>query len=95
MDTQGTTALPLLWARTRLARLTDYAAGENDAATRSEVTQLGLNYSLLTEYTSFVAIHEKVRNTQGFPQDVDQPLPLPHGVSNLAVGSRNVKTPLS
>lgn len=93
MDTQSTTALPLLWARTRLARLTDYAGGENDAATRSEVTQLGLNYNLLTEYTSFVAIHEKVRNTQGPAQDVDQPLPLPHGVSNLAVGSHNVPEP--
>jgi Ca-activated chloride channel family protein len=93
MDTQSTTALPLLWARTRLARLTDYAGGENDVATRSELTQLGLNYNLLTEYTSFVAIHEKIRNTQGPGQDVDHPLPLPHGVSNLAVGSRNVPEP--
>jgi Ca-activated chloride channel homolog len=27
-----------------------------------------------------------VRNTQGSAEDVDQPLPLPLGVSNLAVG---------
>jgi Ca-activated chloride channel family protein len=93
MDTQSTTALPLLWARTRLARLTDHAGGENDAATRSEVTRLGLNYNLLTEYTAFVAIHEKVRNTPGPAQDVAHPLPLPYGVSNLAVGSRNVPEP--
>jgi Ca-activated chloride channel family protein len=93
MDTRSATALPLLWARTRLARLSDYASGQNDAATRSEVTQLGLNYNLLTEYTAFVAVHEKVRNTQGPAQDVDQPLPLPHGVSNLAVGSRKVPEP--
>jgi Ca-activated chloride channel family protein len=93
LDNHSPTALHLLWARTRLARLTDYAGGNNDAATRSEVTRLGLNYNLLTEYTSFVAIHEEGRNTQGSAQNVDQPLPLPHGVSNLAVGSRNVPEP--
>jgi Ca-activated chloride channel family protein len=93
LDAQSAAALPLLWARTRLARLTDYAAGEKDAATRGAVTQLGLHYNLLTEYTSFVAIHEKVRNTQGPAQDVDHPLPLPHGVSNLAVGGRKVPEP--
>jgi Ca-activated chloride channel family protein len=37
---------------------------------------------------SFCAIvREKVSNTQGPAQDVDQPLPLPQGVSELAVGS--------
>jgi Ca-activated chloride channel family protein len=60
---------------------------------RAEVTRLGLDYNLLTRYTSFVAVHEKVRNTAAPAQEVDQPLAMPHGVSNLAVGGRNVPEP--
>jgi len=41
---------------------------------------------LLSQYTSFIAVREEVRNTQGPAKDVDQPLPLPLGVSDLAVG---------
>jgi Ca-activated chloride channel family protein len=89
----STSALPYLWARTRLGRLTDFSSSEDDQAARREVTQLGLSYNLLTAYTSFVAVHEKVRNTAGSADDVDQPLPLPQGVSNLAVGGRTVPEP--
>lgn len=90
----STRALPFLWARTRLARLSDFSPHENDdEATRAEVTRLGLDYNLLTRYTSFVAVHEKVRNTAAPAQEVDQPLAMPHGVSNLAVGGRNVPEP--
>ncbi|HXK55377.1 MAG TPA: trypsin, partial [Gammaproteobacteria bacterium] len=48
--------------------------------------ELGLQYSLLTRYTSFVAVDETVRNTAADTTNVKQPLPLPKGVSNLAVG---------
>jgi len=47
---------------------------------------LGLTYNLLTPFTSFIAVREVVRNPKGSGTDVDQPLPLPQGVSNLAVG---------
>ena len=52
----------------------------------AEITSLGLNYSLLTRYTSFVAVQEIVRRTTEGADEVDQPLPLPAGVSDLAVG---------
>ncbi len=77
-------ALRYLWARARVARLSDYGADSGDA-TRQAVTGLGLKYELLTAYTSFVAVHEKVRNQDGSAPDVDQPLPMPQGVSDLAV----------
>jgi Ca-activated chloride channel family protein len=48
---------------------------------------MGLKYNLLTQYTSFVAVREKVSNATGDAQNVEQPLPLPMGVSDLAVGS--------
>ena len=77
--------LPQLWARKRLERL--YVI---PAATKSEqresILQLGLQYSLLTRHTSFVAVDETVRNGTTGAKDVKQPLPLPKGVSNLAVG---------
>jgi Ca-activated chloride channel family protein len=78
-------ALRYLWARARVARLSD-DEGEVDDETRLAVTELGLKYELLTAYTSFVAVHEEVRNTEGPAQSVDQPLPLPQGVSDSAVG---------
>jgi Ca-activated chloride channel family protein len=43
-------------------------------------------YNLLTENTSFVAVHEVVRNPEAQSQEVHQPLPLPLHVSNLAAG---------
>ena len=48
---------------------------------------------MLTAHTSFVAVHETVRNTAAPATDVKQPLPLPLHVSNLAVGARNVPEP--
>jgi Ca-activated chloride channel family protein len=45
-----------------------------------------LTYSLLTRHTSFIAVLEQVRNTTGQAADVNQPLPLPDGVSDMAVG---------
>jgi Ca-activated chloride channel homolog len=86
-------ALPYLWARMRLGRLSDFSSREEDADTRRQVTQLGLHYNLLTAHTSFVAVHQKVSNTVGPARDVNQPLPMPHNVSNLAVGGRNVPEP--
>ena len=80
------TALPQLWARSRLARLSDFNFSRDDAEAIREVTSLGLTYSLLTRHTSFIAVLEEVRNPSGQGADVDQPLPLPDGVSDLAVG---------
>jgi len=79
-------ALPQLWARSRIARLSDFNFGQEDSETVREITSLGLTYSLLTRHTSFIAVLEQVRNPGGQGSDVDQPLPLPDGVSDLAVG---------
>jgi Ca-activated chloride channel family protein len=79
-------ALRYLWARTRVSRLADYGPAGVSEQERAEITRLGLAYGLLTPYTSFVAVLEKRRNTQGTARDVEQPLALPLGVSELAVG---------
>ncbi len=82
---QAHAALRHLWARTRIANLSDFGPRAGSEQTVAEVTSLGLKYGLLTRYTSFIAVHEVVRHT-GAADDVDQPLPLPAGVSDLAVG---------
>jgi Ca-activated chloride channel family protein len=79
-------ALAYLWARTRIAALSDFNAGGETEADKAEITRLGLAYNLLTRHTSFVAVLEQVRNTTGDAARVAQPLPLPQGVSDAAVG---------
>jgi Ca-activated chloride channel family protein len=77
--------LPQLWARKRLERLY-VIPSQNKEEQRERIVELGLQYSLLTRHTSFVAVDETVRNTATNATDVKQPLPLPKGVSNLSVG---------
>jgi len=80
-------ALRLLWARHRIMRLADLNRLKEADARVKEVTALGLKYSLMTAYTSFVAV-DKVKRADGQVVTVKQPLPLPEGVSDLAVGGR-------
>ncbi len=80
-------ALRSLWARHRIASLSDQEALEGGDALRQRITDLGLRYGLLTQYTSFIAIDRVVRNPA--PQSaagVDQPQPLPQGVAESALG---------
>jgi Ca-activated chloride channel homolog len=84
--------LRYLWARSKVARLSDFAVGNLHANRKEEITSLGIQYSLLTQYTSFVAVLEQIRNTEE-ATDVNQPLPLPQGVSNLAVGGGVMNAP--
>jgi Ca-activated chloride channel family protein len=86
--------LRYLWARHRIAGLSDQESLEGGDALRERITELGLRYNLLTQYTSFLAVDQVVRNTK--PEDastVSQPSPMPQGVSNLAVGAEVPGTP--
>jgi Ca-activated chloride channel family protein len=80
-------ALRYLWARSRIAELSDYGSRDVAAEGVREITALGLKYNLLTRYTSFIAVREEVVNPGGSAKNVKQPLPLPLGVSDLAVGA--------
>lgn len=84
---EGNAALRYLWARSRIAELSDYGSSNIKDDRVREITDLGLKYNLLTPYTSFIAVREEVINPDGSATEVDQPLPLPIGVSDLAVGS--------
>lgn len=87
-------ALRYLWARHRIASLSDQEALDGDSEQRAEILNLGLRYNLLTQYTSFIAIDHVVRNpVPSLTASVDQPSPLPEGVSELAVGNSVPSTP--
>jgi Ca-activated chloride channel family protein len=85
-------ALRHLWARHRIQQLSDQEALEGGHAQRDEITSLGLKYSLLTQYTSFLAVDRIVRTAEP-AVPVNQPLPLPEGVSNAAIGAEVPSTP--
>jgi Ca-activated chloride channel family protein len=85
MALPGNSALRLLWARHRIMELSDLNLLREEDTRTKEVTDLGLRYSLLTQYTSFVAV-DKVKRADGEIVTVKEPLPMPEGVSDLAVG---------
>ena len=80
-------ALKYLWAREKIAQLSDYRKVGVD--TKKEIIKLGLKYSLMTEFTSFIAI-DTIRRETGEVVTVKQPLPLPEGVSDYAVGGKRI-----
>ncbi len=74
-----------LWARKRIRLLSDYNQVSRGEEMAGEITRLGLQYNLLTAYTSFVAVDSRVRTGEK-ATPVNQPLPLPQGVADSAVG---------
>ena len=83
---EGNRALRYLWARSRIAELSDYGAENVGDEQVAAITSLGLKYNLLTQYTSFIAVREVVTNNLEPAKDVNQPLPLPIRVSDMAIG---------
>jgi len=92
---KANSALRYLWARHRIALLSDYNLLQQNDKRVKEVTELGLAYNLLTNYTSFVAIDSEIRNKDGKTMTVKQPLPLPEGVSDYAVGGFAAPAPMT
>ena len=80
------TTLSNFWARRKIDDLMsqDWAglqAGTVKPAVQQEITQLGLSYRLMTQFTSFVAVEERVVTTNGKPERVEVPVEMPDGMS--------------
>jgi len=80
-------ALRYMWARSRIDDLSGFGSAAISDERVKAITALGLKYNLLTRYTSFIAVREKIVNPDGSATDVDQPLPMPVGVTDMAIGS--------
>jgi Ca-activated chloride channel family protein len=78
--------LSTFWARRKIDDLMsqDWAGlqtGSIKPEVQKEITQLGLSYKLMTQFTSFVAVEERVVTTNGKPTRVEVPVEMPEGVS--------------
>lgn len=84
---KANSAIRYLWAREKIKLLDYYNNGNSTDYAVAEITNLGLKYNLMTNYTSFIAIDEQfIADSTGNLVKVKQPNPLPEGVSNHAVG---------
>ena len=77
--------LATLWARTRIDDLSNARLKAETAAKGTEIdnaiTGLGLEFRLLTQFTSFVAVEDKVVNQNGSPMTVQVPVEIPAGMA--------------
>jgi len=74
------------WARRRIDDLMSQhwagaQAGNMKPDVQKQITQLGLDYRLMTQFTSFVAVEDRVVTKDGKPQQVEVPVEMPEGVS--------------
>lgn len=78
--------LATLWARRRVDNLmaqdfTGLQYGNMRDDLREGITQLGLDYRLMTQFTSFIAVEETTVVTDGGPpRRIDVPVEMPEGV---------------
>ncbi len=73
--------LATLWARKRIEELTREDYQNQKPEIREQITQIGLEFNLLTPFTSFVAVEEKIVNQNGQPTRVEVPVELPEGIN--------------
>lgn len=79
-------ALAQLWARTKIDELMsgDWQGMQNGnprADLKQQITQLGLDYRLMTQFTSFVAVEESKIVEGGKTRTIHVPVEMPQGVS--------------
>jgi Ca-activated chloride channel family protein len=78
--------LATLWARRRVEDLMsqDFGGLQRGAIRddlKQQITKLGIDYRLMTPFTSFVAVEEKMITEGGTPRRVEVPVEMPEGQS--------------
>ncbi|MGB8131251.1 MAG: hypothetical protein WCG81_15790, partial [Candidatus Angelobacter sp.] len=87
-------ALEKIWARHKVEDLMSQDWNGIQSGTskyKAEIVQVGLEHSLATRYTSFVAVEERTVVSDGKSVKVEVPVELPEGVSPLAVPGGSVQ----
>lgn len=73
-------AVPAIWARRKIDALS-----VDESENRESITQLGLAYRLMTSFTSYYAVEERVVNEGGKLRRVEVPVEMPEGVNHQGV----------
>ncbi len=92
--------LSTLWARTRVDDLMsqDFQGAQQGVMkddVKQAIVQLGLDYRLMTQFTSFVAVEEMIVTDGGQPRRIDVPVEVPEGVNRTAVSGTDYGTVIS
>ncbi len=89
--------LASIWARQRIDDLMSQnydfedEEGSEGSETVKTITRLGLAYGLMTQFTSFVAVEEVIRNENGRLVRVEVPVDLAHGTFGEDEDDKNYK----
>jgi Ca-activated chloride channel homolog len=86
--------LATLWARRKVDDLmkqdwNGIQQGNARAEVKDAITKIGIDYRLVTQFTSFVAVEETVVSDGGAPRRIDVPVEMPNGVSYEGVFGGN------
>jgi Ca-activated chloride channel family protein len=73
-------ALPCLWARRKIAHLSDLQMLQPSDELRQEITAVSLRHGVQCQYTSFVAVDSMSKTEGDHGVTVPQPVPVPRGV---------------
>ncbi|MDP7133313.1 MAG: hypothetical protein QF437_22650, partial [Planctomycetota bacterium] len=74
--------LPFVWARSRIADLADRATWQKENSHELSTGILGtaLEFGLMSEFTSFIAVDSMTKTAGAFGTTVAVPVPVPAGV---------------
>ncbi len=86
-------AIASAWARQQVEQLERYQLWGRVTDVEDDITELALAYSLLTAYTSFVAVEDRVVNPSGRVLSLRQTLETPAGVTLEPATSTSVSRP--
>jgi len=91
-------AIPTLWAREKLEDLQaeDWVGaqtGRPNPKIKDQIVGLALDYRLMSQYTSFVAVEERIVNVGGKQRKVDVPVEMPDGVSYEGIFGDRLEMP--
>jgi len=89
-STEQHDVLATLWARTRVDDLMGQDMNGVQQGTMKDdlkqaIIQLGLDFRIMTQFTSFVAVEEMIVTDGGQPRRIDVPVEVPEGVNRDAI----------
>ena len=92
-DKDGAAGLPSAWARQKIEDLTNttptQTSGETADDLRGQITDVALDYHLMSPYTSFVAVEPTVVNVGGEQKTIEVPVEMADGVSYEGIFGAN------
>ncbi len=80
LPTAAHKALPVIWARSKIADLCEDAVWQENRELPGQIQSLALEYGLVSPYTAFIAVDASQRTAGDHGVTVFQPVPVPDGV---------------